>query len=151
MGRKKPHYQHFSDYPLFKLVGLLMTIATFMLGYWYIEYVYNIGICSLVGLTVPCAIVLLWGFIKQRNLWISWIVFAMFCVVALSFVEEENLFTDVIGHAYWVTALVTSFVSIMSCSRAERHAREMMSRDVKLTNTVDPVKDAFLEELFKGK
>lgn len=150
MKRHKPLYHHISDYPLFRAAGLVLTAAIFFIGYWSIEFTYGIGISSLAGMSVPCALVMLWGYIKQRDLWIPWAVFAVPCLLALSLIEEEGLVTLIISHAYWVGALVTCCVLALAWSKSERRARDFWDGKVKLAPmSDDPVKDAFLEELFQ--
>lgn len=148
MSHRKRSYHHFSDYPLARFLGFLLTVGVFAAGYWSIEVTYDIGISSLAGLAVPCSMVFVWGFIKQRDLWFPWACFAFVCMIGLGVVDRHSVWRTVISYSYWFTAMATCLVLIFSWSKVERRVREMKGRDVKIGTVQDPVKDAFLEELF---
>lgn len=150
MKKRNRPYLHYSDRPLFKLLGFLVTAIYFLLGYFSLFCRVELGIGSLLGLLYPCVMVGLWESVKRRHFWIGWLLFGLVCLVVLYRFDDTTLLGGIAVNAYWISAFLCCVVQIVSCSRAERRSK-LREEEARISEVPipDPVKDAFLEELFK--
>lgn len=149
MMKRNRHYLHFSDRPISKIAGIILTIAYFLLGYFVVFQREELGVGSLLGLLYPCVLIVVWESIKRRNFWPFWLAGACVCLIVLSQFDGTTFLGALAVNLYWGLAFVCCCSLVLCCSRAELRARkrdnEARVGDVDID---DPVKDAFLEALF---
>ena len=69
MDRQRHYYLSISDHPLFKAIGIVITVALFAVGYYLLRYTSGLGLDSALGVICPGAMILIWEAIKRRHFW----------------------------------------------------------------------------------
>lgn len=150
MEQQEKIYLHISDRPLFKLVGILATLLSFIAGYFLFVFVLGVEDNCLISLIFPCLMVVVWESIKHRHFWIFWLIGSSVCFILLAVFSGSVMAMMILVTIYWAYSLGICCWLILACSRAEFRSRER-EREGRVMEVAidDPVKDAFLEELFK--
>lgn len=149
MEQQRIEYRHISDHPLFKVVGMILTMAVFAVSYFLFMFVLGVEDYLLISLIFPCLMIVVWESIKHRHFWLVWFLGAAVCFAILPFVHASVTATMIVVSSYWGLSLVVCFWLILACSRAEFRAREREKEGrVGEVSIDDPVKDAFLARLF---
>ncbi|MBQ7345193.1 MAG: hypothetical protein IJW45_03920 [Oscillospiraceae bacterium] len=150
MEQQEKYYLHISDRPVFKLVGMVATVLSFVAGYFLFVFVLGIEDNCLISLIFPCLMVVVWESIKHRHFWILWMIGSCVCLILLSVFSGSVMVMTILVSIYWAYSLGICCWLIMACSRAEFRSREREKEGHVMEIAIDdPVKDAFLEKLFE--
>lgn len=152
MSDKKLGRGELADHPIFKAVSLAVMTLIFGIAFYLFEFVFWFGAFSLYGLIFPGVMVLVWEMIKHRHFWMVWLGCAAVILGCMVAFDEYSWITFLMGILYWLASYGTCCSLILARSRASyRNWEREMAAEVKEIPIDDPVKDAFLEELFKDQ
>lgn len=139
-----------TDHTIFKVVSVIVMTLIFGIAFYLFEFVFWFGAFSLYGLMLPGIMVLVWELIKHRHFWMVWLGVASVILGCMYVFDEYSWIGGLMGVLYWLVSYGTCCCLIWARSRsAYRNWEREMAAEVKEIPIDDPVKDAFLKELFK--
>lgn len=150
MSDMRSERSELTDHPVFKIVSLAVMTLVFGVAFYLFEFVFWFGAFSLYGLILPGVMVLIWELIKHRHFWMVWLGCAAVILGCMRVFDGSGWVTSLMGTLYWLVSFGTCCCLILARSRSSyRNWEREMAAEIREVPIEDPVKDAFLEELFK--